>query len=237
MDRLEKISQVTQTLSLATSAVVGQQVSSWMERQKAFPAWLPPLAALLIVVVGLHVLQALLETLFSSLKPLRRLLLGNQFIEGIWFDLSQADGRPIVVGIARIMLAGSTVRFYGDDFSVDGTRQGHYMSDYASLEWPKLKYKYTYHVSGTRQLSNQGFGEAQFLARGGPPQQYVGFHFDILEGQRVTYEGWRIEDRSILDKLDNPNTRRKVVLEFFRVRLEEAKGVQGAHNQGGPADG
>jgi len=181
MDRLSKISQVTQALSLATVAVVGQQVSSWMEKQKIFPDWLPPLVALLIVVAGLQILQALLESLFDSSRPLRRLLLGNQFIEGIWFDLAQADDRPTIVGVARIVVLGAHVRFYGDDFSVDGTRQGHYISDYASLEWPKLKYKYTYHVSGTEQLSNQGFGEAQFLTRSGPPHQYVGFHFDILE--------------------------------------------------------
>lgn len=221
MDRLNKIAQITQTLSLAASAAVGQQVSSWLEKQKTFSPWLPPLVALLIVVVGLHLLQSLLENIFDSSRTLRRLLLGHQFIEGTWFDLSLADDRPPIVGIARILFSGSTVRFYGDDFSVDGTRQGHYMSDYASLEWPKLKYKYTYHVSGTRQLSNQGFGEAQFLTHGGPSQQYVGFHFDILEGLRVTYEGWKIEDQQILDKLDNPNTRREVVLEFFRPRLEE----------------
>ena len=221
MDKLKRLSQVIVSMSLAFSAVIAQQASSWVESQAASPAWLPPVVALAIVSGGSYVLRLVLEIVFESSRWLRRLLLGRQFVEGTWFDLSVEDGQPIIVGVSRVEFSGTTVRFSGEDFAVDGTRQGHYLADLTSLEWPKLKYKYTYHVSDAPQLSKQGYGEAQFIERDGPPKEYVGFYFELLVGKRVTYEGWRVEDPEILAQLDDRVRRRHVIKNFLRPRFEE----------------
>jgi hypothetical protein len=111
MDRLKRLSQVIVSISLAISAVAAQQASSWVEKQKTAPIWLPPVVALAIVGGGSYALRLFLEFLFESARWLWRLILGRQFIEGTGLDLSLAEGQPIMVGVSRIELAGTSVRF------------------------------------------------------------------------------------------------------------------------------
>jgi len=224
MDKLKRLPQFIISISLAISAVLAQQAASWVEKQKTAPGWLPAIVALLIIGGGSYALRLFLELFLDSSKRLRKFILGRQFIEGTWLDISKAEGQPIIIAVSRIEFAGSSVRFAGEDFSMDTRRRGHYLTDIAWLDWPRLKYKYTYQVSDACQISNQGYGEKLFIERDGLPREYVGFYFDLLEGKRVTYEGWRVEDPALLRQLDDPKTRRQAAIDFFKWRIEELGG-------------
>jgi hypothetical protein len=163
-----------------------------------------------------------LELTFDSSRILRRLFLGKQLIEGTWLDLLKRGTDPVGYGFSRLEYDGSSVRLGGEDFLLDGTAQGHYQADLVELEWPKIRYKYTYQSSADAGVSSQGYGEAQFIERDGPPTHYVGFFFDLVEGKRISFEGWRVTDRALLSELDDVAARRSAIVAYFAKYLERS---------------
>lgn len=217
MDRLKRMHRLSLAISIGVGVVIGQKASVWVE-QYYKSVWLSPLVALIIFAICFQFLTYLLENLFDGSKRLRKILLGRQFVEGTWLDLMSKEAKPFSYGISYIKsFELSSLRISGEDFDLEGNNCGHYYSDLIKVEWPTIKYTYTYQHSSNPQLSCQGLGELQFIEREGPPNRYRGSFFDILEGKRNTFEGWKVKDSKLLNQLDNPNTQKEAILNFFKV--------------------
>ncbi len=199
MDRTKRIQQAVSVLSVGASVVAAQQAATWLSaHQQQLPGWLSPVTAVVVYTIGSLVLRFLLELLLESFQPLRRLLLGNQFIEGIWFEIISQNNIPVGIGHSEIIFSDGKFRFGGEDFMLNGSDKGHFRADLIELSWPVLKYKYTYE---TGEHKDSGYGEAQFLERGdGPPLKYAGAFVNLRDGSRYMFESFRIEDRELLER-------------------------------------
>jgi hypothetical protein len=222
MDRLKRLTRAIHTISLTASVLVAELGASWVvehfqdENDRYDRHLLPLVVAVVIVIYASHTIQDLLEFLLESSTRLRRRLLGRQYIEGTWFVIFLVNEKPRSFGITRIELAGTSVQFSGEDFLVGKEGRGHYLTDFTLLDWPKLKYKYTYQVSDSREISHQGYGEAQFLGvDGSSPLEFEGFFFELIEGQRVTFIGRRVDSDQMKQVNDNPRARRATVENYF----------------------
>jgi hypothetical protein len=223
------VDQTINSIILAASVVASQQAAWWVEKRLApAPSWLPSVVSLVIVGCGFYALRFVFESLFNNLRWLRHLLLGRQFIEGDWFIRFKVEGNPVAIGVTHIESTGEGVRFSGEDFQCkgegqeQGEGQGHYLTDLAILDWPRIKYKYSYHQTA-EEHSSQGYGEAQFFEENRRTDKYSGIFFELL-GKRVTYyEGWRVSKKEHVDGLKRPETWRKTVQDFFD-NLDSGKG-------------
>lgn len=220
MDNLKRLTRAIHAISLTASVLAAELGASWVEEHVQNGErrhWLPLVVAVVVVIYASHSIQDLLELLLENSKTLRRRLLGRQFIEGTWFIIFLVNEKPRSFGITRIEFAGTSVRFSGEDFLVEKEGRGHYLTDFTLLDWPKLKYKYTYQVSDSKEISRQGYGEAQFLEiDDGPPKEFDGFFFELLEGERVTFAGRLVESDEDKAKVnDNLKTRRAAAEDYF----------------------
>jgi hypothetical protein len=164
MDNLKRLTRAIHAISLTASVLAAELGASWVEEHvHDGKPWLPLVVAVVIVIYASHSIQDLLELLLENSDTLRRRLLRRQFIEGTWFVIFFVNEKPRSFGITRIEYDGASVRFSGEDFLVEKEGRGHYLTDFTLLNWPKLKYKYTYQVSDSKEVSRQGYGEAQFL--------------------------------------------------------------------------
>ena len=107
-------------------------------------------------------------------------------------------------------------------WSNQNCRVGLIAQDYGLVfEFPKIKYKYTYQKSDNQGLSQEGFGEIQFIERNGPPVKYLGFSFNLMEGRRVTFHSWKVDSKETLALLDDPASDKKAILDFLKSKLVE----------------
>jgi hypothetical protein len=217
MDRVHRIAQAIQATSVAAGVVAAQQATVWATNH-AFPGAVPSIAALVAFAVAAQGLRWGLEFALESSRWIRRLLTGSQFVEGVWLDLMSQDNVPIAIGRSVISFAGSSVRYGGEDFSLDGKQRGLYTIDLMQFTWPIMRYKYTYNTTTRR---DEGWGEAAFMERAGPPTFCSGCFVSLLDGARLTFESWRITDTQLLSSLDRDQTRRSAIQTFFAPILAE----------------
>lgn len=217
MDKLRILSKLNLAVSVGIGVVFVRISSMWVE-QLAWKWWISILVALVIVGIMSPVCSYLFTHGFDNMNWLRRLLLGNQFIEGVWFDLMKQDGKSLAYGITNIKSSGSQLQLTGEDFDLRGEHGGYYYTDMLVISWPVLKYKYTYQRSDDSELANHGYGEIKIDNSAYYPVRYEGFYFNLREGKRVSFESWRVRDKHTLELLNDPKTRRDAVCKFFGLQ-------------------
>lgn len=221
MDRLKKLSQLSSVVSIAVGVGIAKEFTDWIIKFN-LPSWFPHVTAVIVVVITFQFLKFIFEAIFDMSVTMRRILLGHQFIEGTWLDIMSHNGKPISYGVTRIVSSGSSFRISGEDYDLNANNTGFYSLDMLVFEFPKIKYKYTYQRSDSLGLAQEGFGEFQFRERNGAPVKYAGFTFDLGEGKRITFEGWKVENKAVLSLLDKPASDKEAILSFFRSKLESS---------------
>ncbi|MCO6437311.1 MAG: hypothetical protein J5J06_09520 [Phycisphaerae bacterium] len=130
------------------------------------------------------------------------------------------DDKVIGTGITRIQPDGQSVIISGEDDSEAGA-MGRYTTELHTLGWPCVGYMYRYSRSDTDGTAS-GLVEMQFEPRSGPPRRYTGDYVDPTDGRKVTFEGWRIEDRDLLRRIDDPAERTEA-MRLFWDRVDAAR--------------
>lgn len=144
MKRLALIVRVAAVCGGTLGLVLSNYATNWLSSYK-LPFSPPALAlvALAIVVISAEALKETSELLFSNMRPLRRLVLGRQYVEGSWIDVAYAGGKPVSIGIIRIEPDGTGVRISGELFNLNGSPRGTFRSEIAEISWPTIRYKYS----------------------------------------------------------------------------------------------
>jgi hypothetical protein len=212
--------QIASGISISVSVVIAQQAASWVTaHSKDLPPWFPPVVAIVVYSMGSLLIRFSLDLLLDNVKLLRRLILGKQFVEGIWFDLIFQNNVPIAVGHSEITFSDGKFLLGGEDFRIDGADKGHFRVDLVELSWPVLKYKYTYESTLHR---DSGYGEAQFIERdNGPPLKYTGSFVSLKDGARFTFETIRIEDPELIQQFHRDLGRDGTVRRHLKQLIEE----------------
>jgi hypothetical protein len=105
MDRIKRVTTAVTTISVGSAVIVGQQGAAWLtEYQAKFPPWWSPVAAVVLFFVTSQAVRIVLELALERITALRRFLLGDQFVEGVWFDL-------IFEGAALVSVGHSMIRY------------------------------------------------------------------------------------------------------------------------------
>ena len=219
MTREDKVAHLSSAVGVGIGVALSQVFTDWILK-KSLPPWFPIVSALVVVTVTFQVLKFIFDAIFEMSENVRKILLGREFVEGTWLDLLSHGGIPFACGVTRIVSSGSFLRITGEDYDLESSSSGYYSVDMLVFEFPKIKYKYTYQKSDNQGLAQEGFGEIQFMERNGRPTKYAGFSFNLKEDRRVTFESWKVESKEILARLDDPESERNAIFEFFKSKLD-----------------
>lgn len=235
--KLKTVERGLLPLGVAIGVVLAERLSSWLEAWLSKPGAVV-LFSIVVISVGIELIRFVAETLFDHSRLLRRLLLGDQYLEGAWFDIMRVNGRPSEVGISYFRYDDWEIKYTGEDYDLkcDGdcpdlamAHQFPFTAEtivYAKDN--KLLYKYTAARSDRDDVEVAGYGELQFHPNiSGIPTRYSG-HYYRPEGEgnfrKVCFQGFRLDDRKdreCLQRLENPGTKRDTMRQLLK-RFEAA---------------
>lgn len=219
MDRIKRVTTAVTTISVGSAVIVGQQGAAWLtEYQAKFPPWWSPVAAVVLFFVTSQAVRIVLELALERITALRRFLLGDQFVEGVWFDLIFEGAALVSVGHSMIRYSDGKFRFGGEDFPLDGSGKGHFRIELSEFSWPTLKYTYVYE---SRSGAQQGYGVVQFIERFGPPVKYTGKCVNVSDGNRLTFESFRVLDKALLEKFEHEKLKDQIILGHLQAEIIE----------------
>lgn len=161
-------------------------------------------------------MRFLTGSLFERSKTVRRLLLGKDYIEGMWFDIMREKGNVKEIGVSSLEYADFQIKYSGEDYDLAVTQRLPFLAEMTQLRKDGvLMYKYTARRSDTDRLGIPGYGELQFhLGRQGMPTRYTGEYFQLNENTKCTFEGFKLDekkDRELLELLDDGKTRKEAL--------------------------
>ncbi len=207
MTRQEKIADLEATVGVAIGVVLSEQTSAWVGQW--FSSRAVTVASAVAVVVASTVLARFIGSgLFVRSRALRRLLLGRQYVEGVWFDVMHKDGEVVEVGFSRIRYTASALRFSGEDYDLQLEKSSPYRADMIRLEWPTLRYVYSAARPDDESEKVRGYGYLTFdETRSGAPRKYTGKYFPLRHTEGILFYGIRLDEKkeaACLARLDDP---------------------------------
>ena len=230
--KLKTIQRSLLPIGVTIGVVLAEQLSSWLK------AWLTEpgagvLFAVVVIAASIELVKFFADTLFDHSRLLRRILLGDQYLEGTWFDIMRVAGKPSEVGLSWLSYEDWELKYAGEDYDLK------YDADNAELamthRFPytaekivylkdnKLLYKYVADRSDRDDLEIAGYGELQFHpGEHGIPTRHSGHYYRPEGGgvfRKISFEGFRLDERrerECLQRLNDPETRKDAMRQLLK---------------------
>jgi hypothetical protein len=200
---------------VASAAIAGAMAPLLSDAVKPkYGSGVAGMVTFVVILIFLALVQFLVESLTRSSPALRRLLLGHSFVEGFWVDVSY-DSSKCIAGAACLYI------YYDDDqLEISGTSHtkadGLFSSwdvNFANWENHTLSYAFESHNNRADSAIERGYGELMFSHGSHIPTSYTGFFFDTTNRKVISVEGRRISDKAAVRRLENPDERRRFLVE------------------------
>jgi hypothetical protein len=214
---MKKISKGIKVISVALSVAAGKLFADKFEH-KIGEEGLLFILVLAIIAMGIELVPSIFEFILDN-TFLKKLLVGEQYIDGTWLELDSKEGKPIEVGVTRIRVSSDKIIYGGTTFPIDPNFVGSgsaYFATIIDLNWPTLKYIYEFKRFDTPSSKLHGYGELDFDYRKGSPITCRGHYISLEDGKKVSLEKWKITDKALLKKLDNPKESINAIFDFFK---------------------
>lgn len=142
------------------------------------------------------ILNILFDNLLDYSQLLRRLILGDEFIEGYWYDLSiDKESNKLKHGVL-ILIEYSNYSYdvTGVTFDGSGERVATFKSTISHYNDRKLFLQYESHTRYQESGIEVGINELSF---DNPPTSYTGFYMDYGNNLRYKIFGTKVTDKEI----------------------------------------
>ena len=146
---------------------------------------------------GLYkLLSNLIVSLFSKFQWIRKLLLGNAFLEGTWVGHWVHDGKNVFT-IETIKQESGETSINGRQIGEDGKTQADWSSEstFVDLRKERLIYVYSCDVYRTNHQQN-GIGVFKMIKENEniPPNVLDGYAVDMIDGDKDPNREYKIDD-------------------------------------------
>lgn len=172
-----------------------------------------------IVGITTYLVREAASSAATAWTWLRRIVLGKQYIEGVWVDVVRAQGQEAWYGLCWIEPSGLSIRYYGCNHNQHGAPIGTFIADLLTFDWPRLSFKY--HNSDDSTVETEGFGE--FIFEPGYKERtvcYKGFVID-RNGNTSSVFGRKVVEPSLCQAFSDIRSRREALLTVI-AELEAA---------------
>ena len=184
------------------------------------------------VIVVAKALEFIAERAFDSSTWMRRLVLGSDFIEGVWLHrIFQGQNTNNVSSFAVITIAceHGAYTVTGKAYNLDGTVLGSFSTAATVYTDGRLRSIYDGLKSTSESLEVIGYSEYKFLKSGrrAYPLAWSGYLYDTDLKTKYLTEGVRITNRQTLDDLERDNGVTRIVESLAKPKDDTHQVVQG----------
>jgi hypothetical protein len=212
MDRYKLASKLSRQLGLGTAVLLAKFASDWATQAKLHPT---SVVIFMLIAAGLgkSSAESLFDLLFLRACWIRRLLLGNCFVEGTWIEFVRMERKPFSISITHISPKNDfSLIFSGTNYDLQGIQLSNFRTDMTEISWPVISCKHSNQPSQGGSPRLEGFGELQFDTTEKLPNTYSGFFIHLTEGRRYNVVAHKITNKESLAKLNSVRDRMEMIL-------------------------
>lgn len=193
----------------------GLYFEKWAEQYFVDEAQGRPALLTLVTFLGLVVLIKCLDYPFAKgvekSRKLRRMILGDAYIEGVWFNKVKS-GEENRYGLLNIEYQDESICVHGEQYDESGNLKSTWHSVMSTYREKDLNLTYAYEANyflpaGDKQVSTiQGISSIRFLKTpaGGSPNTYEGSYEDSVPVQeKHFFLGAKVDSSEMLKMLAN----------------------------------
>jgi hypothetical protein len=203
----ERFLEWVRILALFSAIFIADLIIKSLEHTKVPFAGAAALTGLL-AIAAMHVIELLVTTTFDRAIWLRRVILGDEYIEGVWFDTVVGQG---LYGLITIHIRDGKITTTGEQFDRTGRITATWEDYVVTFEGRTLRGIYRapqFREGGPSEV----YGFSTYIFSGLPgkaPNSYSGFFADSsVEARKCQLKGLKITNKQILTKLADPVARR-----------------------------
>lgn len=213
MKRLLRFTQSVKAFALFGALYLEKYLEVHLLDAKSPKPVLVTVLAFLGLIAAIKLAEAVADFAVERWRGLRRTILGDSYIEGVWFN--KVPIASPLYGLLRIEIKEGSMRVEGEQYDQTGSMTATWHSDMAQFDGSILTYAYKviYAKVGQQQeipgISRISFAKA---SHSGVPRSYNG-HFQDIAGNEVTccFTGFRIEDKQTIQRLETPAEKQNAV--------------------------
>ena len=178
------------------------------------PKPLLTIIAFLSLLASIMLFGQLAKSSVERWRWLRRTILGDNYIEGVWFN--KVPTEPPLYGLLHFEFRNGSVGVEGEQYNGQAILTATWHSEMAHFDGSILTYAYkVIYVREGQPHEIQGVSRISFakVSRNGVPLSYNGHFQDIAaERQNFCFTGFRLEDEDLLSKIESPSGKHDAIL-------------------------
>lgn len=211
----------------------GLYLEKWAEKYLIDDASVHPPLLMFALFVGLAVIIKALDLPFikgvEKSRRLRRLILGDDYIEGVWFNKIKS-GNGNLNGLVHIYFSEGDMRVSGEQYNEEGqltatwhSTMSEYSETHAELSYA-YKSNYFNAADPTKTSTVEGISKIRFIKAPmfGIPRTYEGTYEDNCPSQQKhIFLGKKIESAQEIADLRGVSTKKKALKELAKEKENE----------------
>lgn len=213
MHRVQKVHDYIDTLLVVAVLYTEGTILDNLEQHYFKDHALVFVGCILFFVLVFKLLEWLINKLIKNSERIREFILGEDFIEGTWFDATVEENRTF--GLFKNSYQGLEIEQNGELFSADCVPLNSWTSIATNYKERTLTLVYKVNYV-EEEIIEQRIGVLIITftktAQQKSPNTFIGTYYDLSEEfKSKSFYGFKITDKAILKDLSNPATKRQAI--------------------------
>ena len=219
MEKIKKINDVYKIV-LGTVATILTTFALDSVSQKIGDKGYATLMTVLIVSIVIIILNQLAESIFEKSTFIRKILFGDEFIEGWWYDISYNEQAGTVQHGVLISISYEEWKYKvnGATYDTTGKRIATFKSTESNYSKRVLFFQYESHTRYQENFIELGINQLCFDS---PPTSYTGFYLDFGNSMRFKIYGDKVAENLVKENNNFKTNNDKK--NFILNKIEEFK--------------
>ncbi|WP_283637161.1 hypothetical protein [Aquaticitalea lipolytica] len=169
--------------------------------------------ALVLTIIIIGIINYFIESIFENSAWVRKLILGNDYIEGYWYDLTiEKDNSVKWATMLHIFYENGELMVSGSGYYPNGEKVAVFKSTYLNYKDKTLVFEYKSLTTAVTNFIELGINQLMFET---PPTTYTGFFIDYTNSLRFIVHGTKVtkEDFIKFKKFSNDTYQKQYLLE------------------------
>jgi hypothetical protein len=202
LKQIEKFLEITKTAASGLIGIIsGYFLKKYLNANAEEKIWVIVVVAILLFIIISFFNWAITKIVGNS-KPIRKLLLGKDFLEGCWIQKITDDpmnDRPVIYSIVYISYNDGYYKVTGESFDKDGNFTATFHSQFSEYSNHILKYPFTITTLENQEKKVFGTSKLTFSSTNEHPNRYLGIIYSNLREKPVYTKAKKMQEKSIVD--------------------------------------
>ncbi len=202
LKQIEKFLEITKTAASGLTGIVsGYFLKKYLTANAEEKIWVIVVVSIILFVIISFFNWAITKIVDNS-RPLRKLLLGKDFLEGWWIQKIMDNGmqeRPVIYSKVYISYDEGSYKVTGESFDKDGNFTANFHSQFSEYSNHVLKYPFTITTLENQEKKVFGTSKLRFSPNNEHPTKYLGIVYSNLREKPVYIKAKKLEEKSTVD--------------------------------------